>query len=144
MQLGQSVVDVLVATPRRLRLLLQANVVTLEHVVVVVLDSVDKKQAKGELLFGGVVFHGFSAPELVDQALEATEFLVQMLPLKRISCANANQDLSAQTNPRRVPVMNFLTTSKFLHDEIVIFHDGFSPPPVATCPRWKTVDANYD
>jgi len=123
MQLGQSVVDVLVATPRRLRLLLQANVVTLEHVVVVVLDSVD---------------------ELVDQALEATEFLVQMLPLKRISCANANQDLSAQTNPRRVPVMNFLTTSKFLDDEIVIFHDGFSPPPVATCPRWKTVDANYD
>lgn len=36
---------------------------------------------------------------------EATEFLVQMLPLKRISCANANQDLSAQ--PRGPPNDNF-------------------------------------
>eukprot|EP00667_Euglena_gracilis_P008263 EG_transcript_8372 len=122
-KLGQSVVDILVATPRRLRFLLQENIVTLDNVIFVLLDNLD---------------------ELIDQSLEATEFVVQVLPQKRISCANSNQDLTATTHPKRTPVMNFLNTSKFLHNEIVIFHEGFSPPPIPDCPRWTTVDEGYD
>jgi superfamily II DNA/RNA helicase len=123
MKLGQAVVDILVATPRRLRYLLQEKFVTLENVIFVLLDNVD---------------------ELIDQALEATEFVVQALPQKRISCSNSNQDLTATHHPKRIAVMNFLNSSKFLHNEIVIYHEGFSPPPIPNFPRWTTVDEHYD
>eukprot|EP00668_Euglena_longa_P042448 GGOE01056186.1.p1 GENE.GGOE01056186.1~~GGOE01056186.1.p1 ORF type:complete len:478 (-),score=85.42 GGOE01056186.1:141-1514(-) len=122
-KLGQAVVDILVATPRRLRFLLQENIVSLDNVIFVLLDNLD---------------------ELVEQALEATEFVVQALPQTRTSCVNSNQDLTATTHPKRIPVMNFLNASKFLRNEIVIFHEGFSPPPVPSNPRWMTVDEVYD